>query len=180
MAQETSLYHGSMIKGLQVILANARSHADGSHVAYFTTDRVYALICCRRRKENFVTMGIKDGIQHYYERFPNQLRVMYDGKEGFLYQPISNDTLANTNGHTWESHVDVPVVLREHILDVYAEIRREEAAGNVMIHRYYDIDPEEQRMHASYIREHLDDPLFAEYRDFLLRHFSPLWDRSKS
>ena len=100
MAQEPSLYHGSIIRGLKLILANAKSHVDGSPVAYFTTDRVYALICCRSREENFVTMGIKDGIQHYYERFPDQLKIMYDGKEGFLYRPISNVNLTNTNGHT--------------------------------------------------------------------------------
>jgi hypothetical protein len=77
MAQAASLYHGSMIRGLNIIVANAKSHVDGSKVAYFTTDRIYALVCCRSREENFVTMGIKDGKQQYYERFPDQLRVMY-------------------------------------------------------------------------------------------------------
>ena len=46
----------------------------------------------------------------------------------------------------------------------------------MIIHRYAEIDPAEQKLHANYIREHLDDPLCAEYRDFLFRHFSPLWD----
>ena len=176
MAQAASLYHGSIIMGLNTILANAKSHVDGSKVAYFTTDRVYALICCRSREENFVTMGIKGGIQHYYERFPEQLKVMYDGKEGFLYQPISSVNLVNTNGHTWESHVDVPVKLHEHILDIFAEILKEEAAGNVIIHRYYEIDPDEQKMHANYLRDHIDDPLYAECRNFISRYFSSLWD----
>ena len=180
MAQEPSLYHGSIIRGLKLILANAKSHVDGSQVAYFTTDRVYALICCRSREENFVTMGIKDGIQHYYERFPDQLKVMYDRKEGFLYRPISNVNLTNTNGHTWESKVDVPVLLHEHILNVYAEILKEEAAGNVIIHRYHEIDPDEQKMHANYLRDHINDPLFDEYRHFIFKHFSSLWDESSS
>ncbi len=57
MAQAASLYHGSMIRGLNIIVANAKSHVDGSKVAYFTTDRIYALVCCRSREENFVTMG---------------------------------------------------------------------------------------------------------------------------
>ena len=176
MNQTLHFYHGSVIGGLKTILANARSHADGSRVAYFTTDRIYALICCRSRRENFVTMGPRDGIQHYFERFPDQLRVLYDGKEGFLYRPVSSAGLKNTKGHTWESPVDVPVVLLEHIPNVYPEILSEEAAGTVIIHRYAEIDPAEQKLHANYIREHLDDPLCAEYRDFLFRHFSPLWD----
>ena len=176
MSQAVSLYHGSIIKGLNVILANAKSHVDGSKVAYFTRDRVYALVCCRGREENFVTMGLRDGIQHYYERFPDQLKIMYDGKEGFLYQPISNATLVNTNGNTWESHADVPVILHEHILNIYAEILKEEATGNVIIHRYNEIDPDEQKMHANYLRDHINDPLNVEKKDFIFRYFSSLWD----
>lgn len=176
MPQETRFYHGSILQGLEIILANAKSHVDERKVAYFTTDRVYALICCRSRRENFVTMGLREGIQHYFERFPNQLRVLYEGKEGFLYRPVSSEGLKHTKGNTWESSVDVPVVQQEHVLNVYAEILREEAAGNVVIHRYADIDPAEQKLHANYLREHLDDPLYAESRDFLLKHFSTLWN----
>lgn len=176
MRQEHLFFHGSVIGGLDTILANARSHTDGSKVAYFTTDRSYALVCCRSRRENFVTMGLRNGAQHYFERFPDQLKVLYDGKEGFLYRPVSSVMLKNTNGHTWESPVDVPVVLQEHVLNVYAEILLEEAVGHVIIHRYAEIDPAEQKLHANHIRDHLNDPLCAEYRDFQYRHFSPLWD----
>ena len=35
MAQKQVLYHGSTIQGLNRILANAKSHVDGSKVAYF-------------------------------------------------------------------------------------------------------------------------------------------------
>ena len=176
MTQETIFYHGNVIGGLDTVLANAKSHVDGSKVAYFTTDRVYALVCCRSRQENFVTMGPRDGVQHYFERFPEQLKVLYEGKEGFLYRPVSPANLKNTKGHTWESPVDVPVILLEHVPNVYAEILAEEAAGNVIIHRYAELDPAEQKMHANYIRDHLNDPLCAPYREFLYQHFSPLWD----
>ena len=174
--KQAVFYHGSIVGELRVILANAKSHADGGRVAYFTTDRVYALACCRSREENFVTMGPRNGIQHYYERFPDQLKVLYEGKEGFLYQPVSSADLKNTRGHTWESPADVPVVLQEHIQNVYEEILREDTAGHVVIHRYEEIDPKEQKMHAKHIRDTLNDPVFAEYRNFLYRHFAPLWD----
>ena len=178
MAQPFLLYHGTVIGGLNTILANSRSHTVGRSVAYFTIDRIYALVCCRSLQENFVTMGLRDGTQHYFERFPEQIKVLYDGKEGFLYRPVSFAGIINTRGNTWESAVDVPVVLLEHIPNVYPEILKEEAAGNVVIHRYAEIDPAEQKLHANYIRDHLDDPLSANYRDFLYRHFSPLWDRA--
>lgn len=175
MDRERHLYHGSIMKELDIILANAESHADGSKVAYFTSDRVYALVCCRGREENFVTMGLKDGVQHYYERFPDQLKIMYEGKEGFLYRPLSSAGLTNISGHTWKSHADVPVSLYEHVPDIYEEILREEAVGNVIIHRYGEIDPDEQKLHANYVRDHMDDPMFSEYRNFLFCHFSSLW-----
>ena len=72
--------------------------------------------------------------------------------------------------------MDVPVVLLEHVPNVYAEILAEEATGHVIVHRYAEIDPAEQKMHANYIRDHLDDPFCAAYREFLYQHFSPLWD----
>ena len=104
-------------------------------------------------------MGLRDGIQTYFERFPDQLKVLYDGKEGFIYRHVSAETLKNTRGHSWESSVDVPVVLLEHIHNVYAEILKEEAAGNVMIRRYADIDPDEQKEVANHMRDGLNDPL---------------------
>jgi RimJ/RimL family protein N-acetyltransferase len=175
MVKPAAFFHGSVVGGLNRILANARSHADGSKVAYFTTDRVYALVCCRSKEENFVTMGPRDGVQNYFERFPDQLKTMYEGKEGFIYQPVSSVNLKNTKGHTWESSVDVPVVLAEHIPNVYAEILREEAAGNVVIHRYAEIDPAEQKLHANYIKAHINDE-GKEMEQFYSSHFSSLWD----
>ena len=175
MEQERIFYHGSVIGGLDIILANAKSHADGSRVAYFSEDRVYALVCCRSREENFVTMGPKDGIQHYYERFPDQLKVMYAGRDGYLYTPVSEEGLVRTKGNSFESMMDVPVTLFEHVTDVYAEVLKEERAGNVIVHRYADIDPEEQRQMILSIREGWKRGEFAEYSDFVYEHFSPLW-----
>ncbi len=173
-----NLYHGTVIGGLDVILANSKSHKDGSKVAYFTTDRVYALVCCRPKTENFVTMGLRgDKKQHYYERFPNQLRVMYEGREGFIYQPTSTLQLENIKERSWGSKTDVPVTLCDHITNVYEEILKEEKAGNVIIHRYEEIDPEERQMIANGIKEELEKGNFSEYREFLYRNFSPLWDR---
>ncbi len=176
MEQERIFYHGSIIGGLDTILANSKSHTDGSRVAYFTEDRVYALVCCRSREENLVTMGPRDGVQHYFERFPDQLRVIYGGKEGFIYRPVSSGTLEHTRDHTWESHEDVPVVLHEYVPDVYTAILEEEKAGNVVIHRYDEIDPAEQKDHANHLRDYaLNNPQLT-YRDFLIEHFSKLWE----
>ena len=176
MEQGKCLYHGSVIGGLDIILANAKSHTDGSRVAYFSSDRVYALVCCRSREENFVTMGPRDGVQHYFERFPDQLRVMYEGKEGFIYRPVSCGTLEHTRDHTWESQEDVPAVLHEYVPDVYAAILEEEKARNVVIHRYEEIDPAEQKAHANHLRDYVQNNPQLTYRDFVMEQFSALRD----
>ena len=170
------LYHGSVVDGLTTIWAKSKSHVSGEPVAYFTLDRVYALVCCRKRTENFVTMGPdKNGKQHYYERFPDQLKVMYAGRGGYLYTPVSEEGLVRTKGNSFESVMDVPVTLFEHVTDVYAEVLKEERAGNVIVHRYADIDPEEQRQMILSIREGWKRGEFAAYSDFVYEHFSPLW-----
>lgn len=169
------LYHGTTIGGLDAIKANADSHTSGKKVAYFTGDRCYALICCRGRNENFVTMGLrKDGRQHYYERFPDQLPILYRGRQGYLYMIETAAGLTNTKGHTWESESDVPVHRCEVVDDVYSEILKEEKAGNLVIQRYAEIDPDEQKIHADYIREHMDEE-GIEMKQFYLTHFSALW-----
>lgn len=169
------LYHGSAIGKLRVIKANSKSHTSGKMVAYFTEDRCYALICCRDRNENFVTMGLRqDGKLHYYERFPNQLNILYSGKQGYIYLIETAKGLNNTKGHTWESEIDVPVFRYEAVYDVYSEILKEEDMGNIVIHRYSEIDPAEQRLLANYIKEHIDDE-GETMKQFYLAHFSSLW-----
>ena len=170
------LYHGTILPGLRVIRANARSHAAGKQVAYFTEDRSSALGCCRSRDENFVTLGLReDGRQHYFERFPDQLKTLYGGKRGYLYIVEDLTGLQNIKGHTWESEQDVAVRRCESVRDVYAEILKEEKAGNMIIHRYAEINPAEQKMNANYIRDHLRDE-GEEMERFYRTHFSMLWD----
>ncbi|MDE7263493.1 MAG: hypothetical protein K2N64_02370 [Anaeroplasmataceae bacterium] len=170
------LYHGTTISGLSVIKANSKSHTTGKEVAYFTEDRCYALICCRSKDKNFVTMGLdSEGKQNYYERFPNQLKTLYSGKKGYIYFLKDHENLRKVKGYTYESEQDVPVSCCEEIDDVYNEILKEEAKGNIMIHRYLEIDPVEQKMHANYIRDHLKEE-GEEMQKFYLTHFSSLWD----
>lgn len=170
------LYHGTIIGDLRLIRANSKSHTLGKQVAYFTEDRCYALACCRSSSENFVTIGLKtDGKQHYYERFPDQLKTLYSGKKGYIYSPKCSGGLQKTKSHTWESEEDVPVDRCEVINDVYEEMLKEEKSGNIIIHRYSEIDPAEQKEHANYVKEHIKAE-GKEMADFYISHFAALWD----
>lgn len=170
------IYHGSCIPGLHSIKANSKSHSTGKLVAYFSEDRCYALVCCRSRTENYVMMGVAgDGKQHYIERFPNQLETLYKGRTGYIYFLDSTDGMTRGKGHSWESACDVPVSQCERIDDVYSEILREEALGNLVIHRYSELDPAKQKSYANYIRDHLTDE-GEDMAKFYRLHFSSLWD----
>ena len=123
-----------------------------------------------------MTLGLReDGKQHYFERFPDQLKTLYGGKRGYLYIVEDLTGLQNIKGHTWESEQDVAVRRCESVRDVYAEILKEEKAGNMIIHRYAEINPAEQKMNANYIRDHLRDE-GEEMERFYRTHFSMLWD----
>ncbi|MBQ2202733.1 MAG: hypothetical protein II412_09165 [Clostridia bacterium] len=173
------LYHGSYLGGLSVIAANSRSHTTGKPVAYFTESRAYALVCCRPPEENFVTAGIRqDGKLHYFERFPNQLKVMYDGKVGYLYTVrLTNGMTPASKPQAYESSTDVPVLSCERIENVYEALLEEMRCGTMILHRYEDIDPAEQKEMAVYIRESfLNDPMSEPYRAFWIEHFRDWWD----
>lgn len=101
--------------------------------------------------------------------------TLYKGRQGYIYLLDSTDGLTHGKGHSWESKHDVPISQCESIADVYSEILREESLGNIIIHRYAEIDPAEQKKHANYIRDHLTDE-GEEMAKFYCTHFSALWD----
>jgi len=49
--------------------------------------------------------------------------------------------------------------------------------GNLIVHRHGETDPDEQKLLANYIRDHIDAPMLSEYRNFLFCYFSSLWDQ---
>lgn len=79
------IYHGSCISGLHTIKANSKSHSTGRLVAYFSEDRCYALVCCRIKAENFVTMGVgADGRRTILSVFQTA-GIPLQGPAGFIY-----------------------------------------------------------------------------------------------
>ncbi len=67
--------------------AVSKNHVDAAKpVVYFTPNRAYALFYIRDREINWVTCGVKeDGVIRYDERFPDQLKTIYQGVSGYVY-----------------------------------------------------------------------------------------------
>lgn len=169
------VYHGSYLGGLARIMANSPSHVKNSKVAYFTDIYAYALICCRPPEENFVTAGMReDGKLHYYERFPDQLRVMYSGKKGYVYHAAAEKaSLEMTRPYSFESTEDVAADGCDTVEDVYLALLAEIEKGALVLHRFEDIDPAEQKMMAEHVLnvDAKRNPLMAPFYE---QHFSGL------
>ena len=87
----------------------------------------------------------------------------------------STDGLERGKGNSWESESDVIVHKCEIVEDVYSEILEEERNGNLVIHRYAEIDHTEQKMHANRLKEY-KETVSEEMKQFYIKHFSSLWD----
>jgi len=86
-------YHASNIEGLREILplSESKNKEDKDKVAYFTTVRLCAPSYLRDMEVNHVTIGIGDDNEpECLEFFPDQLRIMYQGRSGYLYTCENN------------------------------------------------------------------------------------------
>ena len=68
-------------------------------MCYFTSNRGVCTFYIRDMNINHVTCGIdEDGIPVYYEQFPQQLKILYGGRSGYIYTVINNGEIVS--GHT--------------------------------------------------------------------------------
>jgi len=146
-------YHASNIEGLKTILplSESKNKADKDKVAYFTNVRLCALSYLRDMDVNHVTMGVgDDNILECYEYFPDQIRIMYQGRSGYLYTCENNGSITTAqSSDIWSSKVAVDVTAVEYIDDVYDHIMKEIASQNVRFIRYGDWS--EEQKHANTI-----------------------------
>ena len=138
-------YHASNEK-FDEILPLSNNHGGDGTVSYFTCNRAYALFYIRDMNINHVTCGIDDnGIPVYYEQFPQQLKILYGGRSGYIYTAINNGEIVS--GHTngvWISTQPIKVTSASFIKDVYDEIIKAEGNGEVQIIRYEDLSEEKK------------------------------------
>jgi len=139
-------YHASNIKGLKEILplSESKNKEDKEKVAYFTPVRLYALSYLRDMDVNHVTIGAgDDNVPECHEFFPDQLKIMYQGRRGYLYtcQNNGNITMAQT-ASIWSSKEAVGVVKTEFIDNVYEHIMLEISATNARFISYESLSEE--------------------------------------
>lgn len=172
------LYHGSAVAGLTVLLPRLSNHE--RPYVYLTDSATLALLYARNpiaRPGGFFPYWFDQGGQlHYDEYFPEQTRIIYESREGWVYR-AEDSSLPHPDRMPWVylSTDPVPVFGAEHIPDLYSALLAAEKAGRICIHRYEDFTPEQQERHRQVVRRSLDGPTVDDYLRFLRQYMPELF-----
>ena len=185
-----NFYHGSITPDIARLEARSRLHQSEEKVVYLTDNRPYALFYIWDAVRNgsdgkHVTAWTRNGKTYYEEQFPEQLKVFYQGVSGYLYylpDGKSIQTVADRE-NMYYSTADVAVEETEFIADVYDELLKHEAAGEVVILRYNDQTPQRQNELVELIaRAILRDGFYTgneQERAFMKKYFSMAWAKAE-
>lgn len=180
-------YHGSPVADITELGTRSFTHDDTkSSAVYFTPNRAYALFYIRDLDVNYVTCGVTaEGYIRYDERFSGQLKTLYSGRSGYLYKCVNNGSFEQTQTRdVWVSKNPIGIESVEFIPDVYKEILKYEATGDIKVIRYETLTDEEKHdiyrmIVCSLYKSGLTDKNTTKanfYRD----NFSKAWEFVKS
>jgi hypothetical protein len=182
----TLFYHGTT-EELSELNAISIDHADTHNsVIYLTPNRAYALFYIRDREINWVTCGVReDGVIRYDERFPDQLKTIYQGVSGYIYSCEDNGSfIASETRDIWTCNQPITISGREFITDTYDEIMKYKKSGLVNVRRYETLPEEEKKdvfdMMANLIFKNDWVNSTSKKATFFRQHFPEAWEYVKS
>ncbi len=166
-------YHGTTQSGLTEL------HPAGENRPLYLTDSfAYSLFYLRDREIDFVTCGVgPDGKVRYDEKFPDQLRILYQNRSGWVYEAEADAEPGRVSGIFTTPHA-VSTLSARFIPDVYQAILDEIERGNVILLSYDETTPEQRQLNQQGIAHMLQTmPNMPEKRlDFLREHFPDAWN----
>ncbi len=164
------LYHGTDAAVIHE-LRPVSTDREGRKIAYLTDNFAYSLFYLRDREIDFVTCGVdKHGVVRYDEKFPDQLRVIYAGRSGWIYEAEADAQPTKTNG-IFVCTQAAPVVRAQYIADAYEAICAEIERGHVVLKRFEDLTAQERALNDMGVRMELARDLSPAKRAFFLKHF---------
>lgn len=182
------LYHGSVVSGIKEIKPLSVLHGSDKRVVYLTDNIPYALFYIWDKERNHcegkhVTAWIKDGTSFYEEQFPDQMKIFYGGVSGYLYAcPFTPDIMAVENReHMYYSTENTETERVDCIPDVYGELIKYEALGELKVRRYNEQSEQRQNeltdlIAAAIIKENaFNDKAKSE---FYKRFFDKAWEKA--
>ncbi len=139
------LFHGTTEENIERLEPVSKDR-EGKPVAFLTDVFAYSLFYIRDREIDFVTCGVRTGGKvHYDEKFPDQLRVLYAGRAGWVYEAEAQAEKHTING-IWLCRESCAVVKKHFVADAYEAIMKEIEKGNVEVRRYEDATEEEKAL----------------------------------
>ena len=171
-------YHCSPVAGLTVLRPGKPKRFDKPARVYMTTLLPMALMYSVQNYE--YTYGYnKDGQIHFDEYFPNELEILYRGKQAYLYTCAPEIVESTQIPNEAASPHDVPVLSETVIPDAYEVLLEQERLGALLIRRHHEL-PERmlewiRKVEADVIRKHdlLNHP--GPMADYYREHYPQSW-----
>lgn len=172
------LYHGTTEPDLTVLAANSKDR-EGNPALYLTNNYAYSLFYIRDRKIDFVTCGIhSDGKVYYDEKLPNQLKLLYQGKQGYVYETDTAAQSTKVKG-IFVAGSNTEVTDKQFIPDAYQAIQEEIKQGNVIFIPYESLTPEQKATNQEGILWELQTgrALSSAKKAFYREHFPEVFEK---
>lgn len=189
-SEETVLYHGSAVAGLTELQPFSKLHQSEQRVVYLSSGLPYVLLYIWDAQKTgysrkWVTAWLKDGVAHYEEQFPGQLKAFYEGVRGYVYSvlPCESVQAMPQREDLFYSSECVKVCRRQEIPDVYQALLQCEREGRFKLLRFEEATYERQdelidRI-ATYIRESNLTGQDNEHSRFMRKYFADAWKRAQ-
>lgn len=174
------LYHGTTIPELEVLKANSVDR-DGNRVLYLTDNYPYSLFYIRDREIDFVTCGVRErGIVHYDEKFRDQLKILYQGMSGWVYEVEADAEPTKISG-IYVTGDHAKVIGKYFIPDALAAIKEAVSQGYVNLFSYEDTTEEQRNLNQEgMVRWFLSDrQMYPKKKAFLRTHFPDAWEEAQ-
>lgn len=184
------VYHGSAVPGIKALKARSVLHGTDEQVVYLTDSVPYALLYIWDKGVTgwggkHVTAGVVRGQIYYEEQVPNQLERFYKGASGWLYYAPRTPEMGAVDNRErmFYSPGDTPVQAR-YVPDVYRELLRYEAAGELVVRRFEARTPERREALVEMMAQVIAEAGFyegdRERQAFMRRYFTQAWERAEA
>ena len=129
------LYHASTHGGLQVLEPRRSPFFEKPVQVCMTSLRAMALFYLIRNFE-YAYGYDRQGRLYFADLFPDALKKLYSGKQGWVYTCESGDYEKTAIPNEYISRTPVRVIEAAFVPDAYAAFLEEERAGNILLYDY--------------------------------------------
>ena len=173
-------YHGTEHANLERLHPNSHDK-QGNPCLYVTDNRAYSIFYLRDRNIDFVTCGVgPDGKVCYDEKFPDQLKILYQGRNGYIYEVDTQAEQTAIRG-VWTCRKEARVRSFTFIPDAYQAIWAEIEKGTVVFLPFEQLHEEQlKNNHEGAVRMFLSGKkMNSEKETFYRTHFPKAWEEAQ-